>query len=87
MYIIIVYDVNVKRVNKIKAFLRKHLNWVQNSVFEGEVTRSEYEYIKNEIEKIINKVEDSVIIYKFPLSFIPKREVLGKEKNPIEDII
>jgi len=87
MYVIIVYDVNVKRVNKIKAFLRKHLNWVQNSVFEGEITKAEYEYIKYELDKLINSQEDSVIIYKFPLDFIPSREILGQEKNPIDDII
>lgn len=26
MYVIIAYDVNVDRVNKVKKFLRKHLN-------------------------------------------------------------
>ncbi len=87
MYVIIVYDVNVLRVNKIKSFLRKHLNWVQNSVFEGEVTKAEFERIKDGISRIIDEDEDSVIIYKFPLDFVPKREILGVEKNPIDDII
>ena len=34
MYVVIAYDVNVERVNKVKKFLRKYLNWVQNSLFE-----------------------------------------------------
>lgn len=46
MYIVVVYDVGVERVNKVKKFLRMHLNWVQNSVFEGEVTLAEFERIK-----------------------------------------
>lgn len=83
MYIIIVYDVNVSRVNKVKKFLRQHLIWVQNSVFEGEVTMAEYERIKNGIREIID--EDSVIIYR--LRARPKRKNIGVEKNPIEDII
>ncbi|AIJ05284.1 CRISPR-associated protein, Cas2 [Methanocaldococcus bathoardescens] len=87
MYVIVVYDVNVARVNKVKSFLRKHLNWVQNSVFEGEVTKAEFERIKEGILRIIDENEDSVIIYKCPLDFVPKREILGLEKNPIDDII
>ncbi|AEC52727.1 hypothetical protein PNA2_1812 [Pyrococcus sp. NA2] len=85
MYIIVVYDVNVERVNKVKKFLRMHLNWVQNSVFEGEVTIAEYERIKAGLRKIIDEDSDSVIIYK--LRSMPPRETLGIEKNPIEDII
>ena len=45
MYVIIVYDINVDRVNKVKSFLRQHLFWIQNSVFEGDVTESEFEVI------------------------------------------
>lgn len=85
MYIIVVYDVNVSRVNKVKKFLRQHLIWVQNSVFEGEVTLAEYERIKKGIKDRIDEDEDSVIIYK--LRSKPKRKNLGIEKNPGEDII
>ncbi|WP_054839616.1 CRISPR-associated endonuclease Cas2 [Thermococcus sp. JCM 11816] len=86
MYIIVVYDVSVERVNRVKKFLRQHLHWVQNSVFEGEVTLAEFERIKAGIEELIDGGdEDSVVIYK--LRSMPKREVMGVEKNPIEDII
>ncbi|WP_457611802.1 CRISPR-associated endonuclease Cas2 [Methanocaldococcus sp.] len=85
MYVIIVYDVNVSRVNKVKKFLRQHLNWVQNSVFEGEVTNAELERIKDGLLNIIDENEDSIIIYK--LKSKPSREIYGIEKNPIDDII
>ncbi|ACS33801.1 CRISPR-associated endonuclease Cas2 [Thermococcus gammatolerans] len=85
MYIIVVYDVNVRRVNHVKKFLRRHLHWVQNSVFEGEVTRAEYERIKAGLREIIDENEDSVVIYR--LRSQPLRDVLGTEKNPMEDII
>lgn len=85
MYVVIVYDVNVKRVNGVKKFLRQHLHWVQNSVFEGEVTRAEFERIRAGIKELIDEEEDSVVIYK--LRSMPKREVLGTEKNPMEDVI
>jgi CRISPR-associated protein Cas2 len=63
MYAIIVYDIKVERVNKVKGYLRKHLNWIQNSVFEGDITLSELEIIKKGLKDIINKNEDSVIIF------------------------
>ena len=85
MYVIIVYDVAVERVNKVKKFLRQYLHWVQNSVFEGEVTLAEFARIKAGLADIINEDEDSILIYK--LRSMPKRESLGVEKNPIEDII
>ncbi|ASA77155.1 CRISPR-associated endonuclease Cas2 [Thermococcus sp. 5-4] len=85
MYVVIVYDVAVERVNRVKKFLRQHLHWVQNSVFEGEVTRAEFERIKATLQEIIDEDEDSIVIYK--LRSMPKREVMGIEKNPIEDVI
>jgi len=85
MYVVIVYDVNVSRVNKVKKFLRQYLHWVQNSVFEGETTLAEFERIKEGLLDLIDKDEDSVIIYK--LRSKPKRESLGVEKNPVDDII
>ena len=41
MYVIIVYDIDVKRVAKVCKYLRQHLNWVQNSVFEGGLTKAQ----------------------------------------------
>ena len=64
MYVIIVYDVNVERVNKVKSFLRQYLFWIQNSVFEGELTKSEFKKVTDGLMEIIDKESDSVIIYK-----------------------
>ena len=85
MYIVIVYDVSVERVNKVKKFLRQHLHWVQNSVFEGEITRAEFERIKAGLKDLIEEDADSVVIYR--LRSMPQRDVMGVEKNPLEDII
>ena len=85
MYIVVVYDVSVERVNKVKKFLRQHLHWVQNSVFEGEVTRAEFERIKADLRELMDEDEDSIVIYR--LRSMPQREIMGVEKNPLEDII
>ncbi|MFB6271715.1 MAG: CRISPR-associated endonuclease Cas2, partial [Salinibacter sp.] len=46
MYLILVYDVEQERVAKVCQYLRQHLHWVQNSVFEGELTKAQIERVK-----------------------------------------
>ncbi|MBC7115018.1 MAG: CRISPR-associated protein Cas2 [Archaeoglobi archaeon] len=87
MYVIIAYDVNVQRVNRVKKFLRMYLNWVQNSVFEGEITEGDLKEIKMGLERIINEDEDMIVIYRFRTRDAVKREILGTEKSEIGDII
>lgn len=87
MYVIIVYDINVDRVNKVKSFLRQYLYWIQNSVFEGEVSDSEFEIIYKGLMKITDEDVDSIIIYKLRMAELLNREVLGIEKSPIDEIL
>ena len=87
MYVIIVYDVSVERVSRICQFLRRYLNWVQNSVFEGEVSVGMLEEIKTGIKEIINKDEDSARIYILPNEKPLKREVIGIEKVDLGNVI
>ena len=54
MNVILVYDVNHKRVNKIMKICRKYLIRVQNSVFEGSITESKLNKLKEEIRKNID---------------------------------
>lgn len=63
MYVIIVYDINVERVSKVCAFFRRYLKRVQNSVFEGEITKVQFREIKNWINNTIVDDEDSIRIY------------------------
>lgn len=80
MYVIIVYDVSVERVAKVCQFLRKYLDWIQNSVFEGELTRSELKEIEIKLKKIVNLEEDSVIIYSFRSEKALKKRYIGVKK-------
>lgn len=85
MYLILFYDVNKKRVAKMLKTCRKYLQWVQNSVFEGEITKANLEKLKHELKKIVKKDDnDSVVIYKFRTLQYSEREVLGEDKK--EDI-
>jgi len=87
MYAIIVYDVNVERVGKVHKFFLKYLYWVQNSVFEGELTESEFAEINLYLEKNI-KYKDNVLIYKINggKKQIEKR-IFGKEKAHLSNIL
>ena len=87
MYIVIVYDVQQKRVNKICKFLRGHLSWVQNSVFEGEVSDGQFFKIKRGLEKLINKKSDSILIYRVLSKKWLEREVMGIEKNLTSNLV
>ena len=87
MYVIIVYDIKVERVNIVKSFLRQYLFWIQNSVFEGEASESEFKIIYDGLMKIIDTEVDSVIIYKLRMADVMNREVLGIEKAPIDEIL
>ena len=59
---------------------RKYLEWVQNSVLEGEITEGNFALLKNEIEDLIEE-EDSVVIYTFRSMKYSKRIVLGEDKK------
>jgi CRISPR-associated protein Cas2 len=87
MRVIIVYDIDVKRVAKVCKCLRKWLNWVQNSVFEGEVTAATLRQIKADLATIIDENQDSVLIYIIPAGARLTREVLGVEKLGTSNII
>ncbi len=85
MYLVVVYDVSVERVNKVHKYLKTYLHWQQNSVFEGEVTSSQYYKMIDQLYDLIDPEADSIIIYEFPEKYLEKN-ILGIEKNPISFI-
>ena len=88
MYVILIYDIiSQKRGTKLLKYLRQNLTWVQNSVFEGDVTPAGFEKIKSGISDIINKEKDSVIYYSFESMSYSKRGVIGIEKNETDSFI
>ncbi len=87
MFVILVYDVNQKRVGKVLKLCRRYLNWVQNSVLEGEITTAKLTKLKVELKKLLNTEEDSVIIYQFRSTRYSRREIIGLEKGGEELII
>ena len=82
MFVLLVYDVNVKRVTKVLKIGRKYLNHVQNSVLEGELSLAQYKRLKHEIEKTINPRQDSVRLYLLRTTQYMTIEKLGIPSHP-----
>ena len=82
-----VYDVEQAKVSKVCKFLRKYLNWVQNSVFEGEVSEGQLYKIQKGIEKIIDKERDSVLMFKAASPKWLEKSVIGIERNMTSNLI
>ena len=80
MYVILMYDCGEKRVGKMLKLCRRYLNWIQNSVFEGEITEVKLRELKVKAKEIM-EAEDSLIIFSDANSNWLKKEIIGKEKG------
>jgi CRISPR-associated protein Cas2 len=87
MYVVVVYDVEQRRVAKVCQFLRRYLNWVQNSAFEGELSESQLEEVIVGVRKLVNRTTDSVYFYVIPDRKWCKRRVVGVEKSLSDTIL
>lgn len=69
MYIVLVYDVSqeengARRWSRIFTICKKYLTHIQNSVFEGELSKGQLAQLQKELKEYIDKELDSVIIFK-----------------------
>ena len=87
MFVIIVYDVQVERIDAVRTYLKKYLNWMQNSVFEGDLTPSELVRIKADLSNITNKNKDCIIIYQLRNKDFLDTQVIGTPKSNPSTII
>jgi CRISPR-associated protein Cas2 len=87
MYVIIVYDVQVERIDDLRKYLRRYLDWVQNSVFEGELTLAQLEEIKVGISRHIDIEKDHLLIYQVRDKDLLKKQAIGTLKSEPSTII
>jgi CRISPR-associated protein Cas2 len=87
MYVILVYDMGQKRVGKMLKHYRKYLNWIQNSVFEGEITEVKLKEMVLDAKKIMNEDEDSLIIFKSRNERWLDKEVIGQERMSTDNFL
>ena len=87
MYIILVYDIEVKRVGKMLKLCRQYLNWIQNSVFEGELSQVKLDELLYKAKDIMKEEKDSIIVFKSRQEKWLEKMVIGQEKNNLDNIL
>ena len=87
MYVILVYDCGEKRVGKMLKLCRKYRHRVQNSVFEGEISDVKLKILCSEADKLIDKDEDSIIIFKGRQREWLEKEIIGKELVTLDNFL
>lgn len=82
MYYIAVYDIaSETRLPRVLKTFRKYLFWIQNSVFEGELNETQFKSLKEDLKKVINKQEDSILFFNVENKRYLTKGKLGIEKN------
>ena len=87
MYVILVYDVCEKRVGKMLKLCRKYLHWIQNSVFEGEITDVKLKELVHLAKQIMNPDSDSIILFKSRDEKWLEKEIVGVERSSTENFL
>ncbi|MEM4377559.1 MAG: CRISPR-associated endonuclease Cas2 [Candidatus Nitrosotenuis sp.] len=87
MYVIVVYDIEVERIDAARHILKQYLTWIQNSAFEGEITQGLLEELRLKIFAVIEKEKDSVIVYTINNPSWLNKQTWGRKKNDAENIL
>lgn len=87
MYVILVYDMGERRVAKMLKLCRRYLNWIQNSVFEGELTPVKLQELIGEARAIMDEQEDSLIIFTNREARWLTKQVIGLEKASLDTFL
>ena len=86
MYVVLVYDISQnnngqKRWSHVFKICKKYLSHIQNSVFEGELTKVQLTKLRQELKPYSDKQEDSVIIFQSRQEKWLNKEFWGKEED------
>lgn len=65
---------------------RKYLNWIQNSVFEGELSELQLKELRSKADSIM-KEDDSLILFKSKDSKWLEKEIVGAERSSVDNFI
>lgn len=92
MYIILVYDIALDE-NGAKVWrdsfkiCKRYLTHVQNSVFEGEVSKSQLFELKKAFKKVIRKDKDSLIIFSSRDQRWLDKDIFGIDNEDMDNFI
>ena len=87
------YDINTetkagqKRLRRIFKLLKIYFIRIQNSVFEGEITKAKFEEMKFKVNDIIDSTKDSVIFFKSRDIKWMDKDICGFEKDDTDNFL
>lgn len=86
MYIILVYDISKtengqKRWSHVFKLCKKYLSHIQNSVFEGEISKVQLTQLQLELKPYIDDSLDSVIVFKSRQERWLDKELWGRKED------
>ena len=86
MYVVLVYDINLedkgtKRWRFVFKICKKYLSHIQNSVFEGEISKVQLTKLQNELKPHIDKKLDSVVVFKSRQEKWLEKDFWGKDDD------
>lgn len=66
---------------------RRYLNWIQNSVFEGELSHVQLKELIYIAKQIMDEEKDSIIIFKTRQEKWLEKTIIGIEKNALDNLL
>ncbi len=87
MYVILVYDMKQQRVNRMLKLCRRYLHWIQNSVFEGEISEVKLTELLTKARALMDEDEDSLILFKSRTQQWLEKQVVGRERSTLDTIL
>jgi len=87
MYVILVYDIGDRRVVKMLKLCRRYLNWIQNSVFEGEISALKLKELILAAKEIMDEERDSLIIFNSRNKNWLDKQIIGIERNSLDNFL
>ncbi len=78
MFVILCYDVGIKRNAKVKKTVRKYLRPVQKSVCEGFITEAKLNKLCAQLKHIVDPEEDAIAIYTTETVAVFEKRTIGQ---------
>ena len=92
MYVILVYDIKTddggqRVLNRTFKICKKYLCHIQNSVFEGELSKVQLIKMNYELKKVVRDDRDSIILFKSRSDRWLSKEMWGKDDDKTSNFI
>ena len=86
-HVIIAYDIAVERLPRVYHIMKRYLNWIQNSAFEGDLSPGQLEELRLQVSKVIDPSIDCIVVFTMDNPKWLDRTIWGTPKGSTGAII